>query len=97
LVPKTFHDLISTTENMPAVKIIMNFKKGKNWWDISHFMPEYKSVEQMRGRSVTDLQIRQILYFGTTIDNLLYSSYNDMVTTEFWSVLQKNFPRKFKH
>jgi hypothetical protein len=80
---------------MPAIKIIMNFKT--NWWDVSHVHPEYKSMDQMRGVSVTDLPMRQTLYFGTNVDNLLLVSYNDMITTEFWSVLQKNFPTKFKH
>ena len=50
----------------------------------------------MRGVSVTDLPIRQTLYFGTNTDNLLLASYNDMITTEFWSVLQKNF-LQFNH
>jgi hypothetical protein len=54
-------------------------------------------MDQMRGVSVTDLPMRQTLYFGTNVDNLLLVSYNDMITTEFWSVLQKNFPTKFKH
>ena len=78
-VPKTFMDLINSTQNMPAIKVIMNFKT--NWWDISHKMNQYKSMEQMRGVSVTDLPIRQTLYFGTNTDNLLLASYNDMITT----------------
>ena len=88
-------DLISSTQNMPAIKVIMNFKT--NWWDISHNpnLP-YKSMDQMRGVSVTDLPIRQTLYFGTNTDNLLLASYNDMITTEYWTVLQKNF-LQFNH
>lgn len=45
----------------------------------------------MRGVSCTDLPLRQALYFGTDSDNLLLASYNDMITTEFWSALQENF------
>ena len=45
----------------------------------------------MRGVSVTDLPIRQALYFGTNSDNMLLASYNDMITTQYWSVLQNNF------
>ena len=88
-------DLISSTQNMPAIKVIMNF--NTNWWDISHNpnLP-YKSMDQMRGVSVTDLPIRQTLYFGTNTDNLLLASYNDMITTEYWKVLQKNF-LQFNH
>ncbi len=57
-------------------------------------MPEeYKTGTYMRGVSTTDLPIRQSLYFGTDTDNLLLASYNDMVTTEFWSALQENFPK----
>ena len=39
------------------------------------------SVEEMRGVSVTDLPVRQTLYFGQGPDNLLLGSYNDMITT----------------
>ena len=35
----------------------------------------------MRGVSVTDLPIRQALYFGRQQDNFLLASYNDMITT----------------
>ena len=45
----------------------------------------------MRGVSVTDMPLRQALYFGTNNDNYLLASYNDMITTEFWSVLQDQF------
>ena len=94
LVPKTFLELINTIQSMPAIKVIMNFRT--NWWDISQKRQEYKSTKQMRGVSITDLPIRQCLYFGTATDNLLLASYNDMITTEYWSVLQKNF-LKFEH
>ena len=49
------------------------------------------SVEEMRGVSVTDLPIRQTLYFASGEDNLLLASFNDMITTEFWTALHNNF------
>lgn len=45
----------------------------------------------MRGVSVTDLPARQTLYFSSGADNMLLASYNDMVTTEFWTTLHENF------
>lgn len=88
IAPKNLLELISSTQRMPAVKIIMNFTE--NWWDIGK-KNEYRTVEQMRGVSVTDLPLRQTLYFGTNADNFLLASYNDMITTEFWDVLQTHF------
>lgn len=66
----------------------MNFRH--NWWDIGK-SEEFRATTQMRGVSATDLPMRQALYFGTNADNMLLASYNDMITTEYWSVLQKNF------
>ena len=63
---------------MPAIKIILNF--NKNWWDIGK-KEEFRTATQMRGVSVTDLPIRQTLYFGTNADNILLASYNDVLTT----------------
>ena len=64
--PNNLEDLLLSTQRMPAIKIIMNFTQ--NWWDVGHSnKPElqpFRSVEQMRGVSVTDLPIRQCLYFG---------------------------------
>lgn len=50
----------------------------------------------MRGVSVTDLPLRQTLYFSSGADNLLLASYNDMVTTEFWITLYNNFSEKWQ-
>lgn len=85
---------------MPAIKVVMNF--NRNWWDPNlrinqKYREVYKnmnltnSVENMRGVSVTDLPIRQTLYFSEGSDNLLLGSYNDMITTEFWRTLHSNF------
>ena len=89
--PNKLSQLIQSTQNMPAIKIIMNF--SQNWWDPSKINPdEFRSHENMTGVSVTDLPIRQTLYFGTNEDNMLLASYNDMITTEYWSTLQEHFP-----
>ena len=87
---------------MPAMKIVMNF--DRNWWDPNlkineEYAQTYKntqlvsSVEEMRGVSVTDLPARQTLYFSNGPDNLLLASYNDMITTEFWTTLHNNFSK----
>lgn len=47
----------------------------------------------MRGVSVTDMPLRQTLYFSSGNENLLLGSYNDMGTTEFWTALQNNFEK----
>jgi hypothetical protein len=47
----------------------------------------------MRGVSVTDLPIRKTMYFSSGQDNLLLASYNDMITTEFWTTLHDNFSK----
>ena len=47
----------------------------------------------MSGLSVSDIPIRKTMYFSSGQDNLLLASYNDMITTEFWSTLQDNFSK----
>ena len=71
-----------------AVKIILGY--GFAWW---------KSLGLIFGRSITDLPIRQTLYFtnpkdtepGKTSKNpgLLLASYNDIETVRFWKGLEK--------
>lgn len=72
---------------------MMNFTK--NWWDPNPTFNKngaiIKSAKQMRGVSVTDLPIRQTLYFSTPTENMILGSYNDMVPTEYWNTLQLNF------
>ena len=67
IIPKNIYDLLSTVYAIPAIRIMMNFTE--NWWDpIPTFNREgavVKSAKQMRGVSVTDLPIRQTLYFST--------------------------------
>ena len=58
---------------MPSMKIVFNF--DRNWWDPNYrinakYQQKYKntnlvnSVENMRGVSVTDMPLRQTLYFA---------------------------------
>ena len=100
IVPKDLGKLADTTQIMPSMKIVFNF--DRNWWDPNYrinkkYQQKYKntnlvnSVENMRGVSVTDMPLRQTLYFAQGEDNLLLGSYNDMITTEFWTTLHNNF------
>lgn len=83
----------------------MNF--DRSWWNPdTRFNKKYQetykntnlisSVEEMRGVSVTDLPARQTLYFSSGSDNLLLASYNDMITTEFWTTLHENFSKEWQ-
>ena len=93
LIPKNIYQLLDTSVACPAIRIMMNF--SQNWWDpVPVFNKDgvtIKSAKQMRGVSVTDLPIRQTLYFSTPTQNMILGSYNDMVPTEYWSPLQLNF------
>jgi hypothetical protein len=102
LFPQDLYQLAESTQLMPAMKIVMNF--DRSWWNPNiafnnKYQETYKntnlisSVEEMRGVSITDLPARQTLYFSSGSDNLLLASYNDMVTTEFWSTLHENFAK----
>jgi hypothetical protein len=101
-MPKDLLKLADTTQLMPAMKIVMNF--DRSWWDPNirinaEYAKTYKntqlvsSVQEMRGVSVTDLPARQALYFSNGPDNMLLASYNDMITTEFWTTLHNNFSK----
>lgn len=98
--PNNLLDLSASTQIMPSMKVVMNF--DRSWWNPDKRLnEEYKktykntnlvnSVENMRGVSITDLPVRQTLYFSEGEDNLLLGSYNDMITTEFWTTLHNNF------
>jgi monoamine oxidase len=83
-------------ENLPSVLIQPAFKiflaYEKPWW---------RSLGLVAGRSVTDLPMRQVYYFGTESDqpngypflnSLLMASYNDISTVPFWKGLEKGDP-----
>jgi lysine 2-monooxygenase len=79
-------------ENIPSVLIQPAFKiflaYEKPWW---------RSLGLVAGRSVTDLPIRQVYYFGAEceqpggypyLNSLLMASYNDLSTVPFWKGLE---------
>lgn len=75
-----FVKALRSVNGAPAFKLVMLFDHA--WWlDACGF--EY-------GKSVTDLPLRQCLYFGRDSASgkaLLLASYNDMSTVEFWRAL----------
>jgi lysine 2-monooxygenase len=84
--------------NIPSVLIQSAFKLflayEKPWW---------RTLGLVSGRSVTDLPVRQIYYFGTEaeqeyglpfMNSLLMASYNDISTVPFWKGLEKGEPFK---
>ncbi|MCW3052147.1 MAG: amine oxidoreductase [Chthonomonadales bacterium] len=82
----TQHDL-SSVLIQSAFKLLMAFETP--WW---------RALGLVAGRSVTDLPVRQIYYFGTegeqeggqpNMNSLLAASYNDMATVPFWKGLEK--------
>jgi len=79
---------LSSVLNQPAIKILLAYDYA--WW---------KSLGMVYGRSITDLPIRQTLYFTSPDDTdlkkisnkpaLLLASYNDIETIPFWKGLEK--------
>jgi len=80
-------------DHIPSVLIQSAFKLflayEKPWW---------RALGLQAGRSVTDLPIRQVYYFGTEaeqegglpfMNSLLMASYNDISTVPFWKGLEK--------
>lgn len=73
-----------------AVKIFMAYEQP--WW---------RSLGLVAGRSVTDLPVRQVYYFGTEceqpggepyLNSLLMASYNDISSVPFWKGLEAGEP-----
>lgn len=71
-----------------AFKIVLGYET--TWW---------RSLGLEAGRSITDLPIRQTLYFGSqgqvsdiTNRSLLMASYNDISTVPFWKGLEEGTP-----
>lgn len=70
----------------PAFKLFLAYERP--WW---------RALGLVAGRSVTDLPIRQVYYFGTEseqeggqpwLNSLLMASYNDISTVPFWKGLE---------
>lgn len=76
--------------NQSAFKLFLAYERP--WW---------RALGLEAGRSVTDLPVRQIYYFGTEeyenngqpwLNSLLMASYNDVGTLPFWKGLQQGGP-----
>jgi len=68
---------------------------------LAYERPWWRALGLVAGRSVTDLPIRQVYYFGTEaeqpegkpwLNSLLMASYNDMGTVPFWKGLEQGKP-----
>jgi monoamine oxidase len=84
--------------NIPSVLIQSAFKLL-----LAYERPWWRSLGLVAGRSVTDLPIRQVYYFGTEaeqpgglpyMNSLLMASYNDISTVPFWKGLEFGEPFK---
>lgn len=80
-------------ENLPSVLNQSAFKLF-----LAYERPWWRALGLVAGRSVTDLPIRQVYYFGTERDqdegepwlnSLLMAAYNDIGTLPFWKGLQQ--------
>lgn len=94
---KFFHDPW-LKENLSSVLIQSAFKLF-----LAYERPWWRALGLVSGRSVTDLPIRQIYYFGTEseqpegkpwFNSLLMASYNDIGTVPFWKGLENGEPYK---
>lgn len=83
-------------ENLPSVLIQSAMKLF-----LAYERPWWRALGLVAGRSVTDLPVRQIYYFGTEADqeggepwlnSLLMASYNDIGTMPFWKGLEDGKP-----
>jgi lysine 2-monooxygenase len=96
LVESPFFDNPWLKQNLPSVLIQSAFKLF-----LAYERPWWRALGLVAGRSVTDLPVRQIYYFGTEADqeggkpwfnSLLMASYNDMGTVPFWKGLEEGKP-----
>jgi monoamine oxidase len=78
--------------NLPSVLIQSAFKLF-----LAYERPWWRALGLVAGRSVTDLPVRQVYYFGTEgeqpggepfLNSLLMASYNDISTVPFWKGLE---------
>ena len=68
---------------------------------LAYEAPWWRTLGLVAGRSVTDLPMRQIYYFGTEgeqrggepfLNSIVQASYNDISTVPFWKGLEKGTP-----
>lgn len=74
-------DAVEALIPVPVTKILMSFTEP--WWE---------AKLGLKGKTATDLPLRQSYYFGAadpeTSESLLVASYADMDSTDFWRTLQ---------
>jgi lysine 2-monooxygenase len=96
LIKSTFFGNHWLKDNIPSVLIQSAFKLF-----LAYEQPWWRALGLVAGRSVTDLPVRQIYYFGTEgeqkhgwpfMNSLLMASYNDISTVPFWKGLEKGEP-----
>ncbi|TGE22265.1 amine oxidoreductase [Hymenobacter aquaticus] len=93
LIKSSFFDDAELKKNMGSVLIQSAFKLF-----LAYERPWWRALGLVSGRSVTDLPVRQVFYFGTEaeqpqglpyMNSLLMASYNDISTVPFWKGLEK--------
>lgn len=96
LIKSTFFDDPWLKVNISSVLIQSAFKLF-----LAYERPWWRALGLVAGRSVTDLPIRQVYYFGTEgeqkdglpfMNSLLMASYNDISTVPFWKGLEVGTP-----
>jgi monoamine oxidase len=97
LIKSRFFEHKWVKDNIPSVLIQSAFKLF-----LAYERPWWRALGLVAGRSVTDLPVRQIYYFGTEaeqegglpfMNSLLMASYNDISTVPFWKGLESSEPR----
>jgi monoamine oxidase len=98
LIKSRFFDDPWLRANIPSVLIQSAFKLV-----LAYERPWWRALGLVAGRSVTDLPVRQVYYFGTEaeqenglpfLNSLLMASYNDISTVPFWKGLEIGDPFK---
>ncbi|HEX5736177.1 MAG TPA: FAD-dependent oxidoreductase [Blastocatellia bacterium] len=75
------NSLVYSVSPQPALKLFMGYEQA--WW-------KAKPLDLSSGRSITDMPIRQIYYFGTETESersLLMTSYDDGRAVQVWEGL----------
>ncbi|TDW96380.1 flavin monoamine oxidase family protein [Dinghuibacter silviterrae] len=87
---KQFKSNLKSVLIQSAFKLFLAYERP--WW---------RTLGLVAGRSVTDLPVRQVYYFGTEseqkggkpwLNSLLMASYNDISTVPFWKGLERGEP-----
>ncbi|HEX7842904.1 MAG TPA: FAD-dependent oxidoreductase [Kofleriaceae bacterium] len=96
LIKSRFFDDPWLKDNLGSVLIQSAFKLF-----LAYERPWWRALGLVAGRSVTDLPVRQVYYFGTEgeqpggnpfLNSLLMASYNDISTVPFWKGLESGDP-----